>query len=70
MEPATISHSISGACQAIGCGRTKIYQLINEGRLKAVKLGSKTLITHTSLTEMVDALPSADIGMTAKGGGT
>ncbi len=68
MAPEVLGYSISGACDAIPCGRTKLYQLIADGRLKAKKLGNKTIITRDSLVRLVDSLPAADIGNPPKDG--
>ena len=68
MEPDILGYSINGACEAIPCGRTKLYQLIAAGQLDAKKLGNKTIITRRSLVCLVDSLPTADIRMTVKGG--
>lgn len=46
------SLSIADACRSIGIGRTKLYELISEGRLETVKIGRRTLI----LTRSVEAL--------------
>jgi hypothetical protein len=44
--------------QAVGGFRTtRLYQLINEGVLKAVRLGHRTYITADSLEAFVVALP-------------
>jgi excisionase family DNA binding protein len=40
-----------------GIGRTKLYQEINAGRLKAVKAGRRTLIMADSLNAWLAALP-------------
>ena len=42
---------------AIGCGNTKGYELIAEGRLIARKLGSRTMIETRSLRAYVAGLP-------------
>ena len=60
-------YSIAGARKALGnCGRTKIYQMIGDGRLQAKKLDGKTIITHCSLVRAYDDLPAADIGTPSK----
>jgi hypothetical protein len=38
-------------------GRTKIYELINSGALRALKCGKATIITHDDFVRCLDALP-------------
>jgi len=49
--------SITEACQVAGLGRTKLYQAISDGRLKARKFGKRTIILRTDLKEFLSALP-------------
>lgn len=51
--------SIDEACAIAGIGRTKIYQAINDGHLKARKYGKRTLILRSDLQAFLAALPSA-----------
>jgi hypothetical protein len=41
----------------IGVGTTRGYQLINQGLIRAVKLGRKTYIDMQSVTRMFESLP-------------
>ena len=41
--------SISEACAVAGIGRTKIYQAITDGNLKARKCGKRTLVLRDDL---------------------
>ena len=50
VEP--IGRSINSTCRDLDCGRTTVYKLINEGRLKTFKAGGKTLITYSSIKEL------------------
>lgn len=52
MEPITVT--IQGAREALGLGRTKIYALIAEGKLKKRKIGRRTLVTTKSIRALVD----------------
>ena len=52
MEPITVT--IEGAKQATGLGTTKIYELINEGKLETVKVGRRTLIKVASLRALLE----------------
>ena len=51
--------SISEACAFAGIGRTKIYQAITDGSLKARKCGKRTLILRDELRHFLASLPSA-----------
>ena len=37
--------------------RTRVYELINTGQLKAKKLGKRTFITQEALDEFIENLP-------------
>jgi excisionase family DNA binding protein len=41
--------SIAEACRAIGFGRTKLYELMDEGLVQTVKIGRRRLIRVPSL---------------------
>ena len=49
--------SILEACQVAGIGRSKIYEAIGEGSLKARKLGKRTIILRSELQRFLSALP-------------
>ena len=51
------------ACHALGLGRTKLNELMNEGVLEKRKIGRRTLITTESIRKL--AGPPADIGSVA-----
>lgn len=52
------AYTVEGAGQRLGgIGRTTIYGLIGSGKLVAVKLGSRTLITGASIQALLDSLP-------------
>ena len=50
-EPLT--YSVADACRVTSLGRTRIYQLISEGRLETRKVGKRTLIPSSSLRKLV-----------------
>lgn len=52
MKPLTISIKETG--DVIGIGRTSIYALIKSGRLEAIKLGRRTLITTDSIRRLLE----------------
>jgi excisionase family DNA binding protein len=45
------------ACEALRIGRTKLYELLAEGQLKAVALGGKTLLLREEIEQFVASLP-------------
>ena len=47
--PNRLSYGINQACDAIGVGRSFIYQEIAKGRLPIFKVGSRTLIAAEDL---------------------
>ncbi|MEC7702974.1 MAG: helix-turn-helix domain-containing protein [Pseudomonadota bacterium] len=51
-------YSIPDVQEMLGLGQTKIYELMHAGKLKAVKLGRKTLISKSSIDDFVSNLPS------------
>jgi excisionase family DNA binding protein len=52
MEPLTLT--IGDTKKAIGLGRTKIYDLISQGKLETVKIGSRTLVKTASIRALVE----------------
>jgi len=52
MEPLTIT--INDTKKATGLGTTKIYELINQGKLQTVKVGRRTLVKTASIRALVE----------------
>ena len=46
--------TIEEACQAMGIGRTKTYELVMSGALASVKIGSRRLIAVSSIAEYIE----------------
>lgn len=53
MDPVTTT--IKGTKAATGLGTTKIYELIHEGKLETVKVGTRTLVKVDSIRRLVAA---------------
>ena len=49
-----LSVRIPTAVQMTGIGRSKIYQLIKQGNIEVVKIGSATLIPVSSLQRLLE----------------
>lgn len=54
MQPLLLS--TRDARSLLGIGHTKLYQLINNGRLETIKIGRKRLITVSSANRLIDEL--------------
>lgn len=54
MNPEKLAFNVNEACHAIGVGRTKIYELINSGRLRSFRLDGRTLIRADVLREFIE----------------
>lgn len=53
-----LTYTVDEAAKAISIGRVKFYELLNKGEVKAVKIGSRTVIRADDLKAYVDGLPS------------
>lgn len=53
-----IALSIEEARSVTGLGRTKIYQLISTGQLKAKKIGKRTVVLKDDLETFLKNLPA------------
>lgn len=51
-------YTIDQTAAQIGCSRAQVYNFLRDGRLSAVKLGAKTLVTASELTRFIASLPS------------
>jgi len=56
IEP--ITYKLADACAVLGIGRTRIYELIGDGKLRAMKCGSRTLVCAASVRAYVASLPT------------
>lgn len=55
--PAPLAYDIPATVQVSGIGRTKIYEAIKNGQLKAHKHGTRTLILADDLRAYLASLP-------------
>jgi excisionase family DNA binding protein len=51
--------TIGEAIRYFGIGRTKLYELIQNGDIDAFKLGRRTLVRADSVRAFIDGLPRA-----------
>lgn len=54
-ESPKLAFTIAEACHAVGIGRSKLYELIGQGRLETRKIGSRTLVLADSLRALLTA---------------
>jgi excisionase family DNA binding protein len=59
---APLSVRIPTAVKLTGIGRSKIYELIQEGEIEVVKIGAATLITYASLERLLEKNRSEGYG--------
>ncbi|TQE92707.1 MAG: helix-turn-helix domain-containing protein [Spiribacter salinus] len=55
-SPEPLAYTINGACEALGIGRTRIYDEIKAGRLRAIKYGKRTLIRRQDAEAWLERL--------------
>jgi len=57
MSQAALAIGVSEACTVVGCSRAKLYREVRAGRLRARKLGRRTLLLSEDLERWLRALP-------------
>lgn len=60
MDTKALVLTIPEACHALSVGRSTVYSLIGQGRLKAVKIGKATRITVESIRAVAAGEASND----------
>ena len=53
------AYSIPEVCQASSLGKSSIYAHIAAGRLKAKRVGRRTIVPAEALDEFIDSAPDA-----------
>ena len=52
-EPAGKLLSIEQVCRQLGIGQFSVYKLINQRRLKSVKIGARRLVSYNALQKFI-----------------
>lgn len=52
--PEPLAYTIHDACRISSIGRTRLYELIKEGKLEARKVGKRTLVMAASLRRLIE----------------
>lgn len=50
---APLAHRVPDACNRIGVGKSTLYELIQAGEIKPLKIGSRTLIPESELQKLL-----------------
>ena len=53
-NPAPLCVRVNVAARMMGIGRIKLYELIGNGEVEAIKVGKATLVTTASLSAMIE----------------
>jgi excisionase family DNA binding protein len=54
-----LTYTIKEAAAALGVGRTTLWRAVSDGKLTAIKFGSRTLIPADGLRQWIAAMPRA-----------
>jgi excisionase family DNA binding protein len=52
--------TVPEACQAIGVGPTKLYELVAAGAIETTKVGKRRLVLVRSLRRLIEGEPATD----------
>ena len=52
-NPRPLAVTVTVACQISGVGRTTLYQLVKDGKIRLAKVGSRTLVNYDDLERVV-----------------
>jgi excisionase family DNA binding protein len=58
--------TIASVIERYGLTRSRIYVLLEEGAIKAIKVGRRTLVRTDSINEFIAKMPTAVFGKSAK----
>ncbi len=64
-----LAYSLDEACALVGLGKTKLYESINDGRLRARKCGKRTMVLRSDLQEFLSNLEVYSLDKDAQKGG-
>lgn len=61
-HPEPLAHSPDDAARRLGVGRTKVFELMNSGELRRIKLGRRTLVPDADLVALIERRAERDEG--------
>ena len=59
MPESAALYSVADAQQKLGIGRSQLYELLGDGRLRSVTLGRRRLIPEAAISDFIAALEAA-----------
>jgi excisionase family DNA binding protein len=60
-QVAPLAHTIDEAAAILGIGRSLAYELVRAGRLRARKIGRRTIITREDIEGFLRSLSASDV---------
>lgn len=57
-KPERLAYRINEACASIGVGRSSLYNMIRDGRVKSVKIAGRTLILRSEIERLLSEVAS------------
>jgi excisionase family DNA binding protein len=51
-----LAFTVEEACEAVGLGRSYIYEAMSNGRLRSFKAGRRRLVSRAALVEFISAM--------------
>lgn len=48
-----LAHRVEDACRMIGVGRTSLYRLISQGKLRTIRIAGRTLVSHREVERLI-----------------
>ncbi|MFX1757256.1 helix-turn-helix transcriptional regulator [Rhodococcus sp. As11] len=60
METTTAKlHRLDAACDRLGIGRSKLYELMDAGEIRSVKIGRNRLVPESAIVEFIERLENS-----------
>jgi len=54
--PTAKLHRLDAACDRLGIGRSKLYELMESGEIRSVKIGRNRLVPESAIVEFIERL--------------
>lgn len=52
-------HRLESACDRLGIGRSKLYELMDAGEIRSVKIGRNRLVPESAIVEFIERLENS-----------